>query len=542
MTLKEAKKILKKEGFCLEDTGKPRSVSEDFTEFESPDICEAMQVVCSAGYAIMMLNNVFNARKVRLKEEYENNTKVLGPGEEQPKESNPALKEAASQFNDALLDEQAKKIEKLTKENEDWKSCHEMQNRAIAINNIVFRDEKNRLGKEIARLNKIIHKKNMKIEEMRKESYSHLRGKIKVFYENVDLEGKLKDKDAVLSDVAEELRLSKIREKNLTEVCQKYMKENEKLKKELADKVVDKIDAQALKSAESALAYKDEVIETLDKELAEAKHELSSLNRPFRPDSTEAVVLFANAYAKAERKHLPCTCWKNDGKEVSATYILENGKKSKIALDFTGDEIIFSRTDPDKPRKDSSYSYKDKQLTEKDEVIADLGKELKVQKDLVDDISLKYDGAKHNLKLRMDECERLKKELEEKTRLVEIVRNGSKQYCYYGIAAEKMIRKMAKVIVKEGFVSSEDYKEYRRLANGYRFNPQLPELSEEEEKKLSPFRDDSVGAVTNQKDCSPVKDNHPTEDNPEEVEVDEILERVRKALEECHTVSIDYEM
>ena len=542
MTLKEAKKILEKEGFRLEDTGKPRSVSEDLTEFESPDICEAMQIVCSAGYSIMMLNNVFNARKARLKEEYEKNTKASDSDEEQPNEGNPALKEAASQFNDALLDEQAKKIEKLTKENEDWKSCHEMQNRAIAINNIVFRDEKNRLGKEIARLNKIIHKKNMKIEELRKESSSHLRGKIKVFYENVDLEGKLKDKDAVLSDVAEELRLSKIREKNLTEVCQKYMKENEKLKKELADKVVDKIDAQALKSAESALAYKDEVIETLDKELAEAKHELSSLNRPFRPDSTEAVVLFANAYAKAERKHLPCTCWKNDGKEVSATYILENGKKSKIVLDFTGDEIIFSRTDPDKPRKDSSYSYKDKQLTEKDEVIADLGKELKVQKDLVDDISLKYDGAKHNLKLRMDECERLKKELEEKTKLVEIVRNGSKQYCYYGIAAEKMIRKMAKVIVKEGSVSSEDYKEYRRLANGYRFNPQLPELSEEEEKKLSPFRDDSVGAVTNQKDCSPVKDNHPTEDNPEEVEVDEILERVRKALEEGHTVSIDYEM
>ena len=309
MTLKEAKEILKKEGFCLEDTGKPHSVSEDFTEFESPDICEAMQIVCSAGYGIMMLNNVFNARKARLKEEYEKNTKAPGPGEEHPKKGNPALKEAASQFNDALLDEQAKKI---------------------------------------ARLKKIIHKKNMKIEELRKESSRHLRGKIKVFYENEDLECKLKDKDAVLSDVAEELRLSKIREKNLTEVCQKYMKENEKLKKELADKVVDKIDAQALKSAESALA-------------------------------------------------------------------------------------------------------------EKDEVIADLGKELAATK----------------------------KELKENFYRVKAVRNASKQYCEYGIAAEKMIQKMAKVIVKEGPVTSEDYKEYRRLANGYRFNPQLPELSEEEEKKLT---------------------------------------------------------
>ena len=423
MTLKEAKKILEKEGFRLEDTGKPRSVSEDLTEFESPDICEAMQIVCSAGYSIMMLNNVFNARKARLKEQLEEHSNA-------PMSGSPALKEAASQFNDALLDEQAKKIEKLTKENEDWKSWHELQNRAIAINNIVFRDEKNRLGKEIARLNKIIHKKNMKIEEMRKESSSHLREKVKLFGETVDLSQEICDKN-------EEIRLSKIREKNLTEVCQKYMKENEKLKKELADKVVDKIDAQALKSAESALAYKDEVIETLDKELAEAKHELSSLNRPFRPDSTEAVVLFANAYAKAERKHLPCTCWKNDGKEVSATYILENGKKSKIALDFTGDEIIFSRTDPDKPRKDSLYSYKDKQLTEKDEVIADLGKELAATK----------------------------KQLEEKTKLVEVVRNASKDYCDYGVAANEFIKKLAKLYVTAGSKGTISNEMFERCKN-----------------------------------------------------------------------------
>ena len=152
---------------------------------------------------------------------------------------NPALSESASQFNDALLDEQADKIK--------------------------------RLGKEITRLNKAIHKKNMKIEELRKESSRHLRGKIKMFFENEDLEQMLKDKNAVLSDVAEELRLSKIREKNLTEVCQKYMNENEELKKKLANKIVDKIDAQALKSSESALAYKEKVIADLDKEL-KAKH------------------------------------------------------------------------------------------------------------------------------------------------------------------------------------------------------------------------------------------------------------------------------
>lgn len=316
MTLKEAKKILKKEGFLLSLASKVINQNGAIRDFEKPEVCEAIKVANANRWTVGLSPIEWNEREARLKEEYEKDTKAPGPGGEQPKEGNPALKEAASQFNDALLDEQGKKI--------------------------------HRLGKEVARLKKIIHKKNMKIEELRKESSEHLRGKVKVFYENRDLEGKLKDKDAVLSDVAEELRLTKIREKNLTEVCQKYMKENEKLKKELADKVVDKIDAQALKSAESALA-------------------------------------------------------------------------------------------------------------EKDEVIADLGKEL----------------------------EATKNELEEKTYLIDMLRNGSKQYCEYGIAAEKMIQKMANVIVYGKPVSSEDFKEYRRWANGYRYNPQLSDFIEEEEKKLT---------------------------------------------------------
>lgn len=226
-------------------------------EFEKPEVCEAIKVANANRWTVGLSPIEWDEREARLKKEYEKNTKAPGPGEEQPKEDNPALKEAAFQFNDSLLDEQAKKIEEFTKKNV-------------------------RLGEEIVRLNKAIYKKNMKIEEFRKESSRHLRGKIKVFYENRDLEGKLKDKDAVLSDVAEELLLSKIREKNLTEVCQKYMKENEKLKKELAGKIVDKIDAQALKSAESALAEKDEVIADLGKELAATKKELEAFKESYK--------------------------------------------------------------------------------------------------------------------------------------------------------------------------------------------------------------------------------------------------------------------
>lgn len=193
-------------------------------EFEKPEVCKAIKVANANRWIVGLSPTEWDEREARLKEEYEKNTKAPGSGEEQSKEKkgiiypstfpkadfyykhvlnegNPALKEAASQFNDALLDEQAKKI--------------------------------NRLGMEISRLNKIIHKKNLKIEELRKESSRHLRGKIKMFGENVDLEQMLKDKNAVLADVAEELRLSKIREKNLTEVGQKYIKENEELKNEL---------------------------------------------------------------------------------------------------------------------------------------------------------------------------------------------------------------------------------------------------------------------------------------------------------------------
>lgn len=286
MTLKEAKNILKKEFevIGIHKSTEPFEFDESrWIEHEKPSVLEAFRVLSKEGYYVTISGHDYNMREERLKKEYEENTKAPGSADNHIKEDsvvNPALAEAASQFNDALLDEQGKKIKHLTK--------------------------------KIARLNKIIHKKN------------------------------------------EELRLTKIREKNLAELGLKYVGENEKLKKKLADKIVDEIDARALKSAESALAYKEKVI------------------------------------------------------------------------------------------------------AEKDEVIADLGKELSATK----------------------------KDLEEKKNLVEMVRKGSKEYREYGIAALSMIRKMAKVIVNGGPVSSKDFKEYRRLANGYSFNPQLPDFSEEEEKKL----------------------------------------------------------
>lgn len=249
-------------------------------EFEKPEVCEAIKVANANRWTVALSPMEWDERDARLKKEFEERSNAPVPGKEQqeekiriiccsasPKadfyyehflnEGNPALKESASQFNDALLDEQAKEIK-----------C--------------IKEKNLRLGKEIARLNKNIYKKNMKIEELRKESSRHLRGKIKMFGENVDLEQMLKDKNAVLSDVAEELRLSKIREKNLTEVGQKYMKENEELRKKLADKVVDKIDANVLKSAESALAWKEKEIADLQEKLAATKNELDAFKESYK--------------------------------------------------------------------------------------------------------------------------------------------------------------------------------------------------------------------------------------------------------------------
>lgn len=135
MTLEEAKKILKKEFavICLHKSTEPFEFDESvWIEHEKPSVLEAFRVLSKGGYYISISGHDYNMREKRLKKEYEENTKAPGPCEEHPKEGNPALEESAFQFNDALLDEQGKKIKHLTK--------------------------------KIARLNKIIHKKN---EELR---------------------------------------------------------------------------------------------------------------------------------------------------------------------------------------------------------------------------------------------------------------------------------------------------------------------------------------------------------------------------------------
>ena len=239
MTLEEAKKILEKEGYFLTKASSNFKFPE-LPVWEKQEVVEAKNVANDKGFALGMKENVWFDRQKRLKKEYEKNTKAPGPGEEQPKEGNPALKESASQFNDTLLDEQAKKIK--------------------------------RLGKEIARLNGIIH-----------------------------------DKNAILSDVAEELRLTKIREKNLAELGMKYVVENEDLKEKLADKGGNGIDWKR---------------------------------------NAYAIQLYVN---RASHERLWNSINQDICNEKELSFIINHGgKRVKYALHFDGTDIVYECSDPDK--------------------------------------------------------------------------------------------------------------------------------------------------------------------------------------------------
>ena len=367
-------------------------------EFEKPEVCKAIKVANANKWVVGLSLTEWDERKARLKKEYEENTKATGSGGDQPKEGNPALAESASQFNDALLDEQAKKIAELTEEKERLEDKITIFNIFKKRNDEAYRRQIRSLDKEISKLNGIIH-----------------------------------DKNAVLSDVAEELRLSKIREKNLTEVCQKYMKENEELKKELADKVVDKIDAQALKSAESALAYKEKVIADLTKKL-------KSINM--------------------------------------------NRHNERI--------------------------YK-KQLAEKDDVIADLGKELTESK-----------------------------------KRVEWVRNASKEYCDYGVAANEFIKELAHLYVLASNNGNIDVEMLERCKNyqTYGFPANCNRETKKEINDIARGKTKVVGVDIAEEGedyygkivlCDKICTR-----KIEEIEIEKAVKLVRKAMKEGRTVTIDY--
>lgn len=368
MTFEEAKKIFEKEGFYLIKFGGPSDIIKNpFSEYESPEIFEAGKVVNSAGYVVGMHSEVSNIRLYRLKKEYKTSTKSPGPGEEQPNEGNPALAESASQFNDALLDEQAKKIERLKKENAELLVIVERMKHDVKEVDYKFNaacKENERLNEKIREL--IKEKTNPEdqitvLNACKKHNDKIDRKQIKCLGKEIaKLNGIIHDKNAILSDVAEELRLTKIREKNLVEVSQKYMKENEELKKKLAGK----IDAQVLKSAESALAWKEEVVTYKDMALAYDEKNIAEKDEEIRALKLQISALEKrgngigwkrNAYAiklyvnRASRERLWNPINQDICNEQELIFIINHGgKRVKYALRFDGTDIVYECSDPDK--------------------------------------------------------------------------------------------------------------------------------------------------------------------------------------------------
>lgn len=377
MTFKEAKKILEKEGFYVEKATRPCAISESFFEYEDPTICEAMQVVNSAGYFVCMEISCFDERKARLKKELEEHSNAPVSGKEKAKEGNPALEEAASQFNDALLDEQSKKI-----------------------------GEQN---KEITRLLSLVEKKENSISRL--------------YYEKSVLE-----------------------------------KENEELKKgELPARYFDKA-----------------LVDEQEEKIKKLEHE--------KLDILEMVSSCKQTIAEQGKKN------KRLGKEISRLNGIIHDKNEEIKRKTKGCcELVAENVDlKEDLRNTESLLHDTREANSRNLDMCFKNEDLidELKKKLAEKTKLAKKYAKELSDSSLGLC-KLEKQLKDANKLVKTVRKYSKEYCEYGIEAVKMIRKMAKVIVNKGPVSSKDFKEYRRLANGYSFNPQLPDFSEEEEKKLT---------------------------------------------------------
>ena len=86
MTLKEAKKILKKEGFHMALANKVIYQTGAIREFEKPEVCEAIKVANANRWTVCLSPTEWHEREDRLKKVHEENTKASGSDGDHPKE------------------------------------------------------------------------------------------------------------------------------------------------------------------------------------------------------------------------------------------------------------------------------------------------------------------------------------------------------------------------------------------------------------------------------------------------------------------------
>lgn len=284
-------------------------------EFAKPGVCEAIKVANANRWTVVLSPIEWYEREARLKKELEEHANAPVSGKEKAKKVNPSLKEAASQFNDALLDEQAKQIDEQNKEITRLlslvekketsisrlyyeKSVLEKENEDLKKGEIPARYfDKALVDEQTEKIKKLDHEKLdiLEIASSSKQTIAEQGKKIKHLGKEITRLNK------IIHNKNEELRLTKIREKNLAELVLKYVGENEKLKKKLADKIVDEIDARALKSAESALAYKEKVIAEKDEVIADLCNELAATKKEL--DEKTKLVEEVRKYSKEYREY-----------------------------------------------------------------------------------------------------------------------------------------------------------------------------------------------------------------------------------------------
>lgn len=326
MTVKEAKEILEKEG-CFIITKLYGSIDYvKFQPWEKANVKEAIAFLGKNGYRVQ--TDVYKAgeRNTRLIEEYnmrKNDARHGRKEEESAQITNEPidgtrLNDSAKLFNDALLDEQAKKIKELeaTVENREEeidilndtmsrriKDIHDLKQTVKSDNAIIgqYEEKVKELGKQIAHLNEVIGKRNAEIKDLK-----------------IDLEEK--------EDLLECYRLS---DKNKEDMISGLKKMNEKYRHQLADATIAKVDKQALKSAESALVYKDTVIDKQKQDIEGLRKEIERLKK----NVLNATGVLVNSISKesAAHKYMEYT------EETNKGYVMDVCEQQKKLVEYVAE-------------------------------------------------------------------------------------------------------------------------------------------------------------------------------------------------------------
>ena len=258
MTVKEAKEILEKEGWCSFQTLSYRAKGLPKDDWEKPEVYEALKVCWDNHIMPLIKKETFDERKERLErgfytdkttqsesggvKDYEKVNQIVDELIEEEGEPingehlNPALHDSAKDFNDSMLDEQSKQIKELTKQNKKLNDIIASRNAEICE----LREKVKEMGKTIAHLNEVIGKKNAQLKDYKIACEEHDE-QLKEYMES----------DKKKSDMISGLKMV-----------------NEGLRHKLAKATISKVNEQALKSAESALVYKDKVIDRLKEKIS----------------------------------------------------------------------------------------------------------------------------------------------------------------------------------------------------------------------------------------------------------------------------------